>query len=263
MVGGVPAAPDTESGDNAWRNAGEGCGSQQRPRKKDPKQIAVTAETMSTEVDERHHFDVKTAIETGDAAALRRTLAEVPVRANELVRWGKDCRIATHPLHYVSDMLFNGVLPKGKELGLVEVLIQAGADLNFQKAGKDTPLIGAASLGAEEVGLRLLDAGARPELRGGFGETALHWAALLGEDRLAGRLIPGTDLNFKDEKYKSTPLGWAVHGWCKPPAGNHGRQREVVTLLVAAGAKVEPDLLQSERVRTNPEILEILSAGSD
>ena len=103
MVGGVPAAPDTESGDNAWRNIGEGCGSQQRPRKKDPKQIAVTAETMSTEVDERHHFDVKTAIETGDAAALRRTLAEVPVRANELVRWGKDCRIATHPLHYVSD----------------------------------------------------------------------------------------------------------------------------------------------------------------
>jgi len=241
----------------------QGCGSQQRPRKKDPKQIAVTAETMSTEVDERHHFDVKTAIETGDAAALRRTLAEVPVRANELVRWGKDCRIATHPLHYVSDMLFNGVLPKGKELGLVEVLIQAGADLNFQKAGKETPLIGAASLGAEEVGLRLLDAGARPELRGGFGETALHWAALLGEDRLAGRLIPGTDLNLKDEKYKSTPLGWAVHGWCNPPAGNHGHQREVVTLLVAAGAKVEPDLLQSEMVRTNPEILGILSARSD
>ena len=160
-------------------------------------------------------------------------------------------------------MLFNGVLPKGKQLGLVEALIQAGADLNFQKEGKDTPLIGAASLGAEEVGLRLLDAGARPELRGGFGETALHWAALLGEDQLAGRLIPGTDLNLKDGKYKSTPLGWAVHGWCNPPAGNHGRQREVVTLLVAAGAKVEPDLLQSERVRDNPEILGILSARSD
>ena len=146
---------------------------------------------MSTGVDERHHFDVKTAIEAGDATALRRILAEVPVRANELIRWGRDCRIATHPLHYVSDMLCNGVLPKGKELGLVEVLIQAGADLNFQKEGKDTPLIGAASLGAEEVGLKLLDAGARPELRGGFGETALHWAALLGEDRLAGRPSAG------------------------------------------------------------------------
>jgi hypothetical protein len=159
-------------------------------------------------------------------------------------------------------MLFNGVLQKGKELGLVEVLIHAGADLNFQKEGRDTPLIGAASLGAEEVGLRLLGAGARPELRG-FGETALHWAALLGEDRLAGPLIPGTDLNLTDEKYKSTPLGWAVHGWCNPPAGNRGRQREVVMLLIAAGAKVEPDLLQSEMVCTNPGILKILSARSD
>ena len=72
---------------------------------------------MSTEVDERHHFDVKTAIETGDATALRRTLAEVPARANELIRWGKECRIATHPLHYVSDMLFNGVLQKARNWG--------------------------------------------------------------------------------------------------------------------------------------------------
>ena len=56
-------------------------------------------------------------------------------------------------------------------------------------------------------------------------------------DQLAGRLIPGTDLNLKDGKYKSTPLGWAVHGWCNPPAGNHGRQREVVTLLVAGGCE--------------------------
>jgi len=203
------------------------------------------------------------AIETGDVSALRRALTEVPVRANELIRWGKDCRIATHPLHYVSDMLFNGVLQKGTELELVEVLIRSGAALNFQNEGRDTPLIGAASLGAEEVGLSLMDAGARPELRGGFGETALHWAAQLGEEQLARRLIPGTDLNLKEEKYKSTPLGWAVHGWCNPPAGNCGRQREVVLLLVAARAKAEPDLLQSEMVRTNPEILRILSARSD
>jgi len=218
---------------------------------------------MSTGVDERHHLDVKTAIETSDVTALRQLLAEVPVRANELIRWRKDCRIATHPLHYASDMLFDNVLQKGKELALVEALIQAGANVNFQPEGKETPLIGAASLGAEEVGLKLLDAGARPELRGGFGETALHWAALLGEDRLGGRLIPGTDLNLKDEKYRSTPLGWAVHGWCNPPAGNRGRQGEVVMLLVAAGAKVEPDLLQSEMVRTNRGILGILSPRSD
>jgi ankyrin repeat protein len=124
---------------------------------------------------------------------------------NELIRWGKNERCLTHPLHFVSDMLFDGSLQWGKELPLIEALVQAGADLNFQRAREDgrksdSPLIGASSLGAEEVGLRLLDAGARPELRGLFRETALHWAALLGEDRLVERLIEGADLNLKDEK---------------------------------------------------------------
>jgi hypothetical protein len=209
-------------------------------------------------------MDVKTAIENGDAEALRGLLAEDPLLANALIRWGKSC--LTHPLHYVSDMLFERTLQRGKELPLVEALIQAGADLNFQRDredGKgDTPLIGAASLGAEEVGLRLLDAGAKPELRGLFGETALHWAAMLGEDRLAGRLIEGADLNLKDEKYKSPPLGWAIHGWCNTPAGNHGRHTEVVALLVAAGARVEPEWLESEKVRANPTILSALKGAT-
>ena len=207
-------------------------------------------------------MDVKTAICNGDADALRRILAEDSSRANALVPWGKNDCILTHPLHYVSDMLFDGTLHKGKELPLVEALIQAGADLDFQKNGKgDTPLIGAASLGAEEVGLRLLDAGARPELCGLFGETALHWAALLGLDRLAGKLIEGSDVNLKDEKYESPPLGWAVHGWCDPPAGNRGRQPEVVALLVAAGATVEPKWLESEKVRADPAMLATLKSA--
>ena len=203
-------------------------------------------------------MDVKAAIDTGDSAALRRLLSEDSSRANELIRWGK---CLTHPLHYISDMLFSGTLQKGRDLPLVEALIQAGADLNFTKDGKsETPLIGAASLGAEDVGLRLLDAGARLDLRGLFGETALHWAALLGEDRLAARLVRGSDLDLKDEKYSSPPLGWAIHGWSDPPAGNHGRQREVVALLLAAGARVEPEWLESEKVQADAAILASMRA---
>ncbi|HEV3196784.1 MAG TPA: ankyrin repeat domain-containing protein [Bryobacteraceae bacterium] len=212
-------------------------------------------------------MDVKKAIRTGDADALRSLLIEDSSRANALVRWGKNDCVLTHPLHYVSDMLFEGTLRKGKELPLIEALIQAGADLDFQRDredGKksDTPLIGAASLAAEEVGLRLLEAGARPELRGLFGETALHWAALLGEDRLAGRLIARSDLDLKDEKYNSSPLGWAVHGRYNPPAGNQGRQCEVAALLVSAGAKVESDWLESGQVRADPIMLAALRAGT-
>jgi hypothetical protein len=208
-------------------------------------------------------MDVRTAIRQGDAEALRRLLAEDTARADALVRWGANDCVLTHPLHYVSDMLFEGALTKGKELPLIEALIQAGADLDFQRDredGKkgDTPLIGAASLGAEEVGLRLLDAGARPELRGLFGETALHWASLLGEDRLAASLIEGSDLNLRDEKYDSPPLGWAIHGCYNPPAGNRCRQREIVALLVSAGAKIEMQWLESEQVRADPSMLTAL-----
>src|SRR6516162_1816617 len=108
-------------------------------------------------------------------------------------------------------MLFGGALPQGKEIPLVDVLLDAGADLDFQRRredGKkgDTPLIGAASLGAEDVALRLLAAGAKPDLRGMVGETALHWTALLGLDPLAAGLIRGSNVNLRDEKYHSPPL---------------------------------------------------------
>jgi ankyrin repeat protein len=100
-------------------------------------------------------------------------------------------------------MLFGGTLPKGREIPLVDALLDAGADVDFQRSredGKkgDTPLIGAASLGAENVGLRLFSAGARPQLRGLFGETALQWAAMLGEDRLVTELIRGSNVNLRD-----------------------------------------------------------------
>jgi hypothetical protein len=94
-----------------------------------------------------------------------------------------------------------------------------------------------------------------------FGETALHWAALLGEDRLGAELIRGSNVNLRDEKYNSPPLGWPIHGWCDPPAGNHSRQREVVALLVAAGASVEPEWLEGERVRADPQMLAPLGRG--
>ncbi len=71
-------------------------------------------------------MDVKAAIESGDAEALRRLLTEDKSRANALIRWGKDDCILTHPLHYVSDMLFKGTLKNGKELPVIEALIEAG-----------------------------------------------------------------------------------------------------------------------------------------
>ena len=208
-------------------------------------------------------MDVRTALRSGDAAALRRILSADPAQANALVAYGENCQKLTHhPLHYISNLVFNGVLPKGTEMPLVEALLEAGSDVEFGKGDKhETNLIGAASLGAEDVAIRLLYAGADSHARGDGGETALHWAALFGELRLVQRLIEGADLEVEDDQYHSTPLGWAVHSVCEPPTenpANHGHQREVAAILIAHGATIRPDWLQEDAIRADPEMLSIL-----
>jgi ankyrin repeat protein len=61
--------------------------------------------------------------------------------------------------------LFDGTLERGNEMPMIQALLAAGADCKFQTPNGETPLIGAASFGAEDFGLRLLDAGARSDYR--------------------------------------------------------------------------------------------------
>jgi hypothetical protein len=76
-------------------------------------------------------IDVKTAIQNGDAEALRHLLSEKPSRANQLIHWGS--KSLTHPLHFISETCCsNGTLTRGKELPLLDALIEAGADINFK-----------------------------------------------------------------------------------------------------------------------------------
>ena len=209
------------------------------------------------------NMDVKGAIETGNVDALRTLLAEEPARANHLIVWGRNLEIRTHPLHYVSDMLFGGSLQRGNEPPLIQALLEAGADPNYQAPNGETPLIGAASLHAEDVGLQLLDAGAQPNVRGVFNETALHWAAHTGLRHLVERLLnKGADVNLRDGRYNATPLGWAIHGRLSSHPGRQGNHHAVAALLVAAGATVEPDSLVGEEVRSDSRLLAILSGQS-
>jgi len=206
-------------------------------------------------------MDMRRAIETGDATAVRALVAKDPGLANALIEWGKDREIHTHPLHFVSDMLFAGTLERGKEIPVVEALLDAGADYNYAAPNGETPLIGAASLLAEDVGLRLLAAGANPGARGLFRETALHWAANVGLDRLVGELIArGSDVDLKDGRYQATPLGWAIHVYVNARDGSKGRHREVVELLVSAGATVDPKWLEEEKIRGDRGMLEALTS---
>jgi hypothetical protein len=177
---------------------------------------------------------VKTAIDAGDAEGLGRLLVASPALANQPVVWGDRGQLRTHPLHYVCDRCFDKTITADQALRLVEALLAGGSNWNGNPEDNETPLHGAASLGAEDVGLRLVRAGADPHRLGGFGETPLHWAAALGLDRLCARLIEaGAGVHVEDARYHASPLGWAIFGRTKWP----GRQLEVVALLVAAGAK--------------------------
>ena len=158
--------------------------------------------------------DIKTAIDNGDASALRQALVQDPALVDTSIIWGEGGKNHTHPLHYVSDKVFDRTLTAPVALALVDVLLEAGANVNGHPSNGETPLLGAASLDAEDVGLRLLDAGADFTRTGSFAkETALHWAAHQGLDRLVARLLDaGADPNLRDSRWNGTPIDWAEHG---------------------------------------------------
>ena len=58
-----------------------------------------------------------------------------------------------------------------------------------------------------------------------------------------------------DKTWGTPPLIWALTGWSRKPATDAGRYYQVVALLVAAGAKVTPALLESDKVRADPKIV--------
>jgi ankyrin repeat protein len=91
------------------------------------------------------------------------------------------------------------------------------------------------------------------------GETGLHCAAYGGQLNIVKLLLErGSPLNIKDKTYDKTPLGWALYGWGHPAETRDGRYYEVVALLVAAGATVEPERLADEKVCSDPSMLAAL-----
>ena len=177
----------------------------------------------------------QTAIDAGDVEGLSRALAGLPGSANELISWGPGGKNVTHPLHYVSDMVFERAISERVGLRLVDALLCAGSDVNYRQ--NESALHGAASLGAEEIGLRLIDAGARVDVLGSLGETPLHWAAHMGQARLVARLLAaGVKTDIEDTRYGGTPLGWARHGLTNPLPGSSSGHAEVIALLERTGA---------------------------
>src|SRR5579862_8927517 len=132
--------------------------------------------------------DFRLLMERGDVDGLRGALKSDPVLASQPIRWFLKQENLSDPLHYVSDCVSHGWLSSGTEGTIAEVLLAHGAAIEGT-AGRESPLIGSASLGAERVSKVLIEAGAALERTSIFGARALHWAAWVGSSSTVELLV--------------------------------------------------------------------------
>jgi hypothetical protein len=96
------------------------------------------------------------------------------------------------------------------------------------------------------------------------GQTGLHWAAGGGHVETVVELLRrGAPVDATDDQWGGTALQWAFFGYSnrsKPPGVAAERYYEVIKRLVAAGARVEPEWLEQDALRADPELLAALTS---
>ena len=177
-------------------------------------------------------------IEAADLTALKVELASKPEWANQSISWYLNQSNQSDPLHYVCACVFNDWLVEAQATEVANLLIQHGALIEGTR-GRESPLIGATSLGVETVAKLLIDAGAKLESTSVFGGRALHWAASVGLPSTVELLIQqGAEIEAKCTEFASTPLFWAVFGF--GPNGPNKKRDPLgaAHMLLEAGAEV-------------------------
>jgi ankyrin repeat protein len=172
---------------------------------------------------------------------IRAMLAADPSLANTGVPCGDNPNSKKgHPLHRICDLVFEKKITDDQAIEVAMILLEFGANIDgFKSLGdNNTPILAAASLHAENLGIFYIERGADIFYsHKSDGATPLHWAAFCGRDKLVQRLIEaGADINQLDNSYNSTPLGWAIHSLDSKDNNNTFHQLDCIKILLKAGS---------------------------
>jgi hypothetical protein len=168
-------------------------------------------------------------------------IRENPPLANQGIQNPFDNRSTrkAHPLHRIADAIFSAQLTEEEGIRVAKIFLDNGASINGEEQ-KDTPLIAAASLHADKLGIFYTERGA--DIRRADhqdGATALHWAAYCGRDKLVEKLVAcGAALDQPDNWHAATAIGWAVQPLQRNDRSNIYNQVSCIKILLVAGASM-------------------------
>ncbi|WP_276503421.1 ankyrin repeat domain-containing protein [Terrimonas pollutisoli] len=214
--------------------------------------------------------DIKKLIEHKDYEGISQLLAGNPNLVNEGITIPYDSKSAmkAHPLHRICDAVFAKKITDEEAIRIATIFLDFGTNINGAKIkeNEDTPLLAAASLHAEQLGIFYIDNGADIHYKGRHdGATALHWAAYCGRDKLVERLISEKAIiDLRDTSYNSTPLAWAIQPLLTGDKINTFHQVACIKLLLKAGADIttprkEADLCLRQLANDDLELKKLLN----
>ena len=203
-----------------------GCGNQDES----PQQSAESRTTASVP-----KVDLHSAVVTGDLEVIR-----------QHIKAGSDLNVleptrASTPL--ITAAFFGNT-------EAAKILIDAGADLNYQTADGSTALHTAAAFGKTEVAKILIDAGIDLNTQNNEGSTALHTAAFLCREEIVKALLEkGADKTLKNK------MGQTAFETVEAPfEAVKGVYDAIGAALKPLGLKLDYDHIKT----TRPEIAEML-----
>jgi ankyrin repeat protein len=181
---------------------------------------------------------MKKLIDNKDYEGIKQALANNPDLANEGIPYDEMNSTKAHPLHRICDGVFTGRYTDEDGVKIAKIFLDNGADVNGKLADqRDTPLIAAASLHADQLAILYIENGADIHQLGTHGATALHWAAWCGRDKLVKRLLAeGADISKRCVDFQSSPLFWATHGLKNGDKNDLQQHLACVKILLEAGA---------------------------